>query len=70
LVRKHSNVKKDEFKWMTPICSLKFDNSRYPCECVPFWDRLGNVLAPEADCSKCPIAKEYGVIEDDEKDEE
>jgi len=55
---------------MTPICSLKFDNSRYPCECVPFWDRLGNVLAPEADCSKCPIAKEYGVIEDDEKDEE
>ena len=61
MVRRNGRIKPDEYKWMTPVCTLKFDNNRLPCECIPFWDKWANILAPEPDCGNCPVAKEYGM---------
>jgi len=70
MVRRNGRVKPDEYKWMTPVCTLKFDNNRYPCECQPFWDHWSNVLAPEADCSKCQVAIDYGMMPEKDPEEE
>jgi hypothetical protein len=50
---------------MTPVCTLKFDASHFPFECQFFWDNWRNPLAPEADCTKCQVSKEYGMIVDE-----
>jgi hypothetical protein len=68
--KKDKSIKSDEYKWMTPICTLKFDNSRYPCECQPFWDNWSNPISPVPDCSKCQIAIDYGMVPEVNPEEE
>lgn len=58
----HRVLKRDSYKWMTPVCTLKFDASHFPFECVPFWDKWRNVLAPEPDCANCQVAREYHLM--------
>ena len=58
-------VTKDSFKWFTQ-CKLKYNASDFPCHCEPWHDNWGDPLLPEADCSKCEVAKKYGYIPETE----
>ena len=58
--------KKDEFKFFTANCKLKFNASHFPCECQPWFDYYYGSSFVEPDCSNCSVVKKYGAVPEQE----
>lgn len=61
--------KKDKFKFFTANCSWKFNNSIFPCECMPWHEWYFN-RGEYPDCQKCKDAIEYDMVPNPEEEEE
>jgi hypothetical protein len=62
---------KEQFMFFTANCSIKFDNSDFPCECKPWFDYWYDVnfKAPEPDCQKCKFAIDVGAVPEPEEED-
>jgi len=61
---------KEQFMFFTANCSLKYNNSKFPCECEPWHEHWYNPFAKEPNCQKCDYAIEVGAVSEPEEEED
>lgn len=60
---------KEQFMFFTANCSIKYENSEFPCHCQPWFDYYWDSGNVEPDCQKCKFAIDCGVVKPPEEEE-
>jgi hypothetical protein len=63
------NNPKEKFVFFTANCSIKYENSVFPCHCGPWFDYYWDHGKEKPNCQKCKYAIEVGVVPQPEEDD-